>query len=352
MKIAILGDTHFGARNDSPHFARFFEKFYKEIFFPCLEKHNIIHVIQLGDVFDRRKYVNFQTLNTARSYFFDHLNQHYTSWMLVGNHDVYYKNTNEVNSLELLLSDYHNINVVNQPTLVEFDGCDMMLIPWICDGNQQEIMEAIKQTPAQVLCGHLELTGFEMYRGQVMDHGMNPDLFRKFEMVVSGHYHHKSRGRNVVYTGTPYEMTWSDYNDVKGFHIFDTETRELEFISNPFTLFHKMHYDDTDKDLSYLASFNVEELEGCFVKLIVRSKNNPFWFDNLVDRLEKAGVVDLQVVEDHFNLDIEADDDIINEAEDTMTIFKKYVDTTEMTVDKTKLNVLLRSLYEEALSLE
>lgn len=352
MKVAILGDTHFGARNDSPHFARFFEKFYKEIFFPYLEKENILHVVQLGDVFDRRKYINFQTLETAKSIFFEELNQNYTSWLLVGNHDVYYKNTNEVNSLELLLGEYHNVNVVNQPCEVEFEDTTFLLIPWICDANETTIMSAMSKTKAQFLCGHLELQGFEMYKGQIIDHGMDPNIFKRFELVMSGHYHHKSQGRNVVYTGTPYEMTWSDYSDVKGFHVFDTDTRELTFISNPFTLFHKMHYDDLDKDSSYLDSFRVEDLEGCFVKLIVRNKTNHFWFDALVDRLEKAGVVDLQVVEDHFNMDLEADDDIVNEAEDTITIFRKYIDTTDMTVDKAKLNNLIRNLYEEALNLE
>lgn len=352
MKVAILGDTHFGARNDSPHFAAFFEKFYKEIFFPYLEQENILHVIQLGDVFDRRKFVNFQTLNNAKKYFFEELNQKYTSWLLVGNHDVYYKNTNEVNSLELLLGEYHNINFVNAPTNIQLGETDALLVPWICDDNEADVMRAVKNTTAQVMFGHLELSGFEMTKGQLIDHGMDPNLFKKFDLVVSGHYHHKSQGKNVVYTGTPYEMTWSDYNDVKGFHIFDTETRELQFISNPFVLFHKLHYDDTDKDASYLATFNVEELEGCYVKLIVRHKNNHFWFDSLIDRLEKAGVVDLQVVEDHFNMDLETDDDIVNEAEDTLTILKKFVDTTDVATDKVKLTKLLRDLYEEALNLE
>lgn len=352
MKVAILGDTHFGARNDSPHFARFFERFYRDIFFPYLEKENIIHVVQLGDVFDRRKYINFQTLETAKKVFFEQLNRDYTSWLLVGNHDVYYKNTNDVNSLKLLLGEYHNINVVNEPCEVEFEDTSFMMIPWICDENRQQIMTAVGQSRSQVLCGHLELQGFEMYKGQIIDHGMDPSVFKRFELVVSGHYHHKSQGRNVVYTGTPYEMTWSDYSDVKGFHVFDTDTRELTFISNPFTLFHKIHYDDLDKGSMYIDGFDIQDLEGCFVKLIVRNKTNPFLFDTFVDRLEKVGVVDLQVVEDHFHMDLEADDDIVNEAEDTMTIFKKYIDTTEMSVDKTKLNTLLRDLYEEALNLE
>lgn len=352
MLVAVLGDTHFGARNDSAHFSVFFEKFYKEIFFPYLEQHNILHVIQLGDVFDRRKYVNFQTLNHCKKYFFDKLNREYSSWLLVGNHDAYYKNTNEVNSLDMLLGEYHNINLITKPTEVELEDTNVMLLPWICDDNIAPTMEAIKNTKAQVAFGHLELTGFEMYRGQLMDHGMDPNLFSKFDMVVSGHYHHKSHAKNITYAGTPYEMTWSDYGDLKGFHIFDTETRELEFISNPFKMFHKLHYDDLNQPVGYINTWDLTDMAGAYVKVIVRNKTNTLWFDSLIDRLEKSGVSDVQVVEDHFHLDLESDDDIVSQAEDTLTILHKYVDQIDSNVNKQKLETLLRTLYSEALSIE
>lgn len=352
MLVAVLGDTHFGARNDSAHFSVFFEKFYKEIFFPYLEQHNILHVIQLGDVFDRRKYVNFQTLNHCKKYFFDKLNREYSSWLLVGNHDAYYKNTNEVNSLDMLLGEYHNINLITKPTEVELEDTSVMLLPWICDDNIAPTMEAIKNTKAQVAFGHLELTGFEMYRGQLMDHGMDPNLFSKFDMVVSGHYHHKSHAKNITYAGTPYEMTWSDYGDLKGFHVFDTETRELEFISNPFKMFHKLHYDDLNQPVGYINTWDLTDMAGAYVKVIVRNKTNTLWFDSLIDRLEKSGVSDVQVVEDHFHLDLESDDDIVSQAEDTLTILHKYVDQIDSNVNKQKLETLLRTLYSEALSIE
>lgn len=352
MKICILGDVHFGARNDSPYFNAFFEKFYNEVFFPYLKQKNIHHVIQLGDVFDRRKFVNFQTLSNSKKYFFDPLNKDFTTWMLVGNHDIYYKNTNEVNSLDLLLEGYNNITVVNKPTEVQFDGTDILLLPWISPDNNNEVLDKVRSTSAQIVCGHLELTGFEMYRGQLMDHGMDPSIFSKFDIVLSGHYHHRSNARNITYVGTPYEMTWADFNDQKGFHIFDTDTRELEFISNPFTMFHKLHYDDLNQPITYCDSWDLTELPGTFVKLIVRNKTNTLWFDTLIDRLEKAGIADLQVVEDHFHLDLESDDEIISQAEDTLTILKRYCEQIDSTADKKKLEVLLRNLYSEALSME
>jgi predicted RNA methylase len=147
-------------------------------------------------------------------------------------------------------------------------------------------------------------------------------------------------------------MTWSDFGDQKGFHIFDTNTRELTFVPNPHTMFHKLHYDDADKQISDVVNIDFSVYSETFVKLIVRNKTNPYCFDMFVDKLEKAGVHSVQVVDDHFHMDVETDDEIISEAEDTMTILSKYVGLLDDTVDKQPLDVLLRELYHEALSVE
>lgn len=352
MRVAVLGDTHFGARNDSLIFHSHFKKFYDEVFFPYLKEHNILHVIQLGDVFDRRKYINFSSLHNSREYFFDRINQEYSSWLLVGNHDTYHKNTNQINSPELLLESYHNINKINSPVEVDFEDCKVLLVPWICPENEEEILSAIRNTEAKVIMGHFELKGFEMYRGTTCDDGMETGIFAG-KTVYSGHFHHKSTIGNVTYVGTPYQMTWSDFGDVKGFHIFDTDTQELEFVENPGVMFQKMHYDDQQfKSVSDIGKLDFSNLAGCYVKVIVRNKDNPTWFDVFVDKLEKAGVADLQVVEDHFHLDLEDDEDIINEAEDTLTILSKYIDQLEIQSDRSRLDTLMRTLYHEALTLE
>lgn len=352
MKVAVLGDTHFGVRNDSLIFHKHFEKFYNEVFFPYLKEHDILHVVQLGDVFDRRKYINFSSLHNSRQYFFDKINQEYSSWMLIGNHDTYHKNTNAINSPELLLESYHNINKINTPVEVDFEDCKVLLVPWICEENERQCVEAIRNTNAQVIMGHFELNGFEMYRGTVCEEGMDSSIFNG-KKVVSGHFHHMSQVGNILYVGTPYQMTWSDFGDTKGFHIFDTDTKELTFIENPFTMFHKLHYDDQQiKSVADIGKMDFTHLAGCYVKVIVRNKDNPTWFDVFVDKLEKAGVADLQVVEDHFHLDLEDDDDIINEAEDTLTILSKYIDQLELQSDRARLDNLMRTLYHEALSME
>lgn len=353
MKICLLGDTHFGARNDNLAFHDYFEIFYRDVLFPYLDKHDIKNIVQFGDLFDRRKYVNFVTLARSRAYFFEELKRKDIHLdVFVGNHDTFYKNTNDVNSPRLLLNEYENINVFDDPAEVDYDGLKIALLPWVNSGNYGDSLRFIQETDAQILFGHLELAGFEMHRGTFNDHGMEAKLFDKFDIVCTGHYHHRSSRGNIHYLGTPYEMTWSDFNDPRGFHIFDTDTRELEFSVNPFRMFNKIHYDDAEKTMDEVLDVDLNMYRNTFVKVVVHQKTNPYWFDLFIDKLEKNGVVDMQVVEDHLNLNLEDDSDIIDEAEDTLTILRKVVDGVESNVSKKELDVFLTSLYTEALHVE
>lgn len=356
MKIAILGDTHFGARNDSLHFHNAFERFYSKVFFPYLKENGITDLIQLGDIFDRRKYVNFVTLDHCRRYFFDPLVENSISaCVLVGNHDTYYKNTNAVNSPSLLLNEYGNITVIEKPAELYYDNHEVLLVPWISPENEKEVIDAIRTSASSLICGHFEIEGFEMHRGMVCEHGMSTSLFANKELVISGHFHHKSKVGNIQYLGTPYQMTWSDHGDIKGFHIYDTATRELEFIKNPFDMFHKINYDDQDMDPSSVAKQDFSLYSGSFVKVIVTQKQNPYCFDLFVDGLEKAGVANIQVVEDHFHLDDVNDDDIVSEAEDTLTILRKQVASLDLGtngISHKDLEKVMVNLYNDALNLE
>ena len=354
MKIAFITDQHFGCRNDSPVFHNFFEKFYTEFFFPYLEQNNIKTVIDLGDTFDRRKYISFYSLSRAKKYYFDQIQKRMITLVsIVGNHVIPYRNTLQPNALDLLLKEYSTVQTIDEPCEFTFeDNTKFLLIPWICEDNHDKTMEMINRTDAQVALGHLEIGGFEMYKGSVHEDGMEPSVFSKFDMVCSGHFHHKSSRGNIHYLGCPYEMTWSDYNDTKGFHVYDTETRELTFIENPYRMFHKIVYDDTNKTLTELVTGDYSQYKNTYVKVIVKNKTNAYWFDLFIDKLEKAEVLNIQVVDDNLNLNLEADEEIVNEAEDTLTILKKYVSGLEIDANKNELDTLMRTLYEEALQIE
>lgn len=355
MKIALITDTHFGARGDSEILHKHFEKFYSESFFPYLKENNIKEIIHLGDAFDRRKYINFVSLKRCKEYFYDPIiRDNIILHEIVGNHDTSYKNTNEVNSPDLLLSGYKShLRVYPNPTEIKIGGRKIAIMPWICSDNLEAALDLIDKSNATVLMGHLELDGFEMYKGSPHSGGMQAELFSKFDMVMSGHFHHKSSKGNIHYLGCPYEMTWSDYGDLKGFHIFDTDTSELQFVLNPFVLFRKVFYNDSKwQDAAAFNDLDFSVLSDLFVKVIVRNKTNPYWFDLFMNKLEKANPADIQVVDDHLNLDKINDQHILENLDDTLTILHNSINSIQIEVDKTKLDNLIKTLYQEALHIE
>ena len=352
MKVAVITDTHFGCRNDSQAFMDYFRKFYEEIFFPTLQEQGIDTIIHMGDVVDRRKFINWKTVYQMREMFFDvcyerNINLH----LVTGNHDTYFRNTNQVNSLSgLRLADKENFTVYEKSTEIKLDGTKIFIQPWICDENKEESLKAIEETNSQLLFGHLEVKGFEMHAGQYSQSGVDASMFKKFDMAFSGHFHHKSDNGNIYYLGNPYQITWSDYKDPRGFHIFDTETRELEFILNPFEMFHKIHYDDEKMTLESIQNEDYSGYKNCYIKLVIVNKKNPFWFDTLMDKLYAVDVADISIAE-NFDQDLNIEDDMINEAEDTLTILSKYVNSLNID-NKKELDNLLISLYNESLTLE
>jgi len=354
-KICILTDTHFGARNDSLTFDDYFYKFYENIFFPYLEKHQIKTVCHLGDIVDRRKFINYVIAHRLKNRIVKRLHSMGIDFhCIVGNHDVPYRNTNDVNALQEWFGGWQNdyIKLYSKPATVEFDGVPILMMPWINNSNQPDAIEAIEQSNAQICFGHLEIAGYEMNRGVIAEHGLAASMFDKFDMVLSGHFHHKSSKGNIHYLGTAYEITWQDWNTQKGFHVFDTETRELEFIINPYKMFHKINYNDKLTTLEAIQEADYTQYTGTVIKVIIQEKNNPYWFDQFMDRLEKADPFDIRVVDDFKDLDRQSDTEIINEAEDTLTILNKVVDQLPEKVDKGRLVNLFQTLYTEALELE
>lgn len=353
MKLIILGDTHFGVRGDSLDFHKYYKKFYDNILFPYLTENKIDTIFQLGDLFDRRKFINYNSLYLSRKYFFDKLKEHgITLHTLLGNHDIFYKNTLEVNSPILLLQEYDNIKVYNEFATVDFESAKIDIVPWLCDDNQKNIFESMKNSTADICFGHFEIDGFEMDRGNVHHGGLDRKELKKYDTVLSGHFHHKSSADNILYVGTPYEMTWSDYNDPKGFHVFDTETRELEFVPNTYRMFHKVSYDDGEQDFEFWKNYDYDSYKDTYIKIVVLNKQNPYLFDNVVDNFYKVGICDISIVEDFTDNSIEDDQDLIDQAEDTMTILGKYIDNLTLDVEPNKLKNVMREVYIEALNTE
>ena len=354
MKIAILGDTHFGVRNDAKHFHNFFEKFYAEVFFPFLKENEIDTVIQLGDLFDRRKYINFLSLAESRRYFFDRLREENVHLhALVGNHDIFWRHSLEVNSPALLLKDYDNITLWSKPGTLEIDGAVFDMIPWICNDNEQEIRDFVAQSNSPYCIGHFELLGYYMARGQLSHEGYADDFLKNYDQVYSGHYHSRSCSADgkVIYLGTPYELFWSDYQDQKGFGVFDTHSKRFDFVPNNNRIFYKIKYDDSEMTVDSIRNVNFKKYENTYIKIVVVNKTNPYIFDKMLDELYKVNPIDVTIVDDTTGL-VNDEDDTVDQAEDTLTILSNYIDQQTLQVEPEKLKTVMRELYLEALSSE
>jgi DNA repair exonuclease SbcCD nuclease subunit len=340
MKVAILTDSHFGARKGSKFIHDYFELFYKNIFFPALEEHGVQVVIHMGDAFDSRKSIDYQSLQWAKRVVFEPLSK-YEVHMIVGNHDCYYKNTNEVNSPELLLEDYSNIHKYSSPQTVKVGGIDIAFIPWICSENYDQTLQVIKKSKAKIAMGHLELNGFRAYRGHTMEDGMDASVFDKFQKVFSGHFHTRSDNGKIFYLGNTYEIYWNDVNDTRGFHIFDTETLEHTPINNPYKLFYNIYYEDTPHQM-----FDATEYENKIVKVIVRKKSKPKNFEKFIDKLYSVGVQDLKIIE---NFEVQETEEFqIEEDENTLSILNRYIDESEIQLDRKIVKSLIQDIYKQS----
>lgn len=349
MKIAIITDQHFGARNDSIAFLDFFEKFYDNTFFPILDEHGINTVLILGDTFDRRKYVNFYALQRSKEMFFDKLaSKNISVHMLAGNHDTYYKNTNDINSPDLLLREYSNIHVIHKPTTITIDGTNICMVPWICAENYQSCLDEMETTTAELCMGHFEISGFAMHKGMESQDGMAKEFFEKFDMVFSGHYHHRSDNGHIYYLGNPYELTWQDYNDPRGFHLFDLESRKLQFIRNPYCMFTRLEYNDKDEEPIELDNL---DLNGKFIKLVVVNKTDYYKFDKFIQKLYTKNAHEIKIIEDLSEFEDGEVGEEIN-LEDTLSVLAHYIDSIETDIDKEQIKTFMRTLYTEAVNVE
>jgi len=352
MKVAVIADTHWGVRNDSLSFMDMSKNFLDNVFFPEIEKHGVQTIVHLGDLVDRRKYINIQTANRLRQDFLEPIKQRGLNLhQILGNHDVYYKNTNSINAVQEICDE--SVTFYQNATEVILHGTPVLFVPWICAENKQHTMEMISKSNSTICMGHLELQGFEMFRGSLCSHGEDRAIFDRFDCVLSGHFHHRSVAGNIVYVGSHGQFTWSDYDDARGFHLLDLDTKELTFVENPYIMFSKCWYDDAGASLQDLLAYDFAKHKGTNVKVVVKSKTNPFWFDKFCAEIEKVGVLNMQIVDDHLNLNLEDDADIVSEAESTLSIFMKHINQVSTpNLNKEKLERVIVDLYNQALTVE
>ena len=342
MKVAIITDQHFGFKKGSKIWLDYFQKFYDEVFFPTLKKEGIDTILDLGDTFDNRKGVDLRSLDWAKSNYFDIIRDNGMKMIsIVGNHTAFYKDTNDINTIDLMLREYDNIRIVEECEEITVGGLPILFIPWINSENDAKTYQMIQQSTCNVAMGHLELNGFVATHGHVMDVGADFECYNKFKHVFSGHYHTRSNNGSIYYLGNPYEMFWNDVNDKRGFHIDYTDPLQLKTINNPNAMYKILDYANTPRQMT-----NFEQYRNKIVKVVVREKDDDKAYDMFMQSLSKASPYDIKVVERTVNM--LAPDEDIAQSEDTMTLLNTYIDDLSTDLNKSKIKDILRETYQQA----
>lgn len=341
MKIAILGDTHLGANKSSDIVHDYFEKFYADFFSYC-ETNSIGAIIQTGDLFDYRREVHFNTLHRVKKYFLEKINVPF--YALSGNHDCLFKNTNRINSLNLLIEEYATEIVDLKPKTVDIGGLKIDLFPWINNENLQDSLTLAANSNSSIAIGHFEFANFPLSPGNIADHGMDHKLFSRYSQVLSGHFHTQSVDGNVRYVGTPYELTWIDCNDPKGFWILDSETEQLEFVKNRHNLFVKVEYvEDMKMDFSLVTDK--------YVKIVVVQRDSQKKFDDFISNIYFNKPHDVKIIEQSVvkavSEAVDTDVDMLS----TKSIIDGVIDSIDTQLDLHKLKNKMSSKYAEAMNI-
>ena len=349
MRIAMITDIHMGVRNDQALFRNNQVKFFKETFFPYIDKHNIKTLFILGDTWDRRKYINLETLHIFKNCFFDQLAaRDIQVVMIYGNHCVYHRNTNEVNSVDFLEGEYKNIHVVKTHEVINVGGVDFGFISWINNENLADSMEFIKTANCRIMCGHFEIKSFEMVKGAICDHGFDKSLFERYDEVWSGHFHVIGTDGKINYLSNTNQTCWGDYGLKKGFWCYDTDTNEKNHVENPHNVYEKLAFSD-DFDI---ISFDYERFQDKIVRVYIKSFDiaNRKKLDLFMDKLN-VYAFNVEIIESS-ELSVDDDDAAIvdMESSDTMMIVGQYIEqiTDGTNLDKSKLLKYFKEIYTSA----
>lgn len=340
----ILGDLHIGSGQGSDIYLDQAERFFDGL---CdyIQKNNVKHLIILGDLFDNRRNIDFKVLARSYKFFTERFayNEDINVYVIVGNHDSYLKNTIDLNSPSLLLS-WSKIQVIQEPTEIEINDKKILLVPWICKENSDKLLSSITNSTANICCGHFDIQGFTMVKGFSSVEGLSSSIFNSFETVYSGHFHIGSSSGNIIYVGSPYQLSFNDVGDTKRFICTD--------FTKPLTI------DNVITELSEELFFNIHwtekytrtDFKGKIVKVFIGSHTPEeavayfVWWQSVLASEPASFVVDTLSKPDSIstvNVDI---------SKDTREILSDYIDETieEDESFRKDVRALVFDLYEEA----
>lgn len=341
-KVAIITDLHFGIKKANDLFLESQLSFYRNQFEPYLKKNGIKEIFVLGDIFDNRVSINIKIKNAVLALFGDLLKE-YKIYMLIGNHDCFYTNSIETNSIKFL-DMLKNVYLIDKNSIVELYNKKILLAPWIV--NDKAFISEINniQERIDVCMGHFAINGFYLNKFKIEESGMSNDSFTKFKKVFSGHFHTRStkiyNDTEMIYIGSPYQLTRSDCNEERGFCILDMDTFDYEFIDNE----HSLKY----ITLNYPEKFTKKMIEGNIIDVNVKFEKgiDDVKLQTYIKTIEnfKPIVPPVIIPVNSFVGPDSVGDFEVKSASDLM---KEYIEALDID-NKDEIYLTLEKLYEEA----
>lgn len=352
--FAAITDTHCGARSSSSIFREYMKWWYDTQFFPQLVEKEITTILHLGDFFDSRNSITLADIDFIINWFGPRLiKDNFKLYVILGNHDVAYRNTNNIHSVSLLKSSApNNVFVIDKPTTVNLSGYDkFVLVPWINNENYQDTFDYLNQVTDKantIVAGHFEINGAKMSKhAPACDSGLDKNLFKEFKEVWSGHFHHKSKIDNIFYLGTPFKFTWEDYYDDKGYHIFNDG--KMMFVKNDYHLFIEIEFDE-----AILYAMSKEEFYEAFsdryVRIIINSEYDKVALLDILSRINNSKPHEVQIV-NNYDLNRKGDKVETNNVLDSVTkTTKQYIDEyVSISKESSTVIAIMERLHNQAI---
>lgn len=352
-RIWLISDTHIGCRSNSVLWLKIIEDYFYEFFIPLVKREYkegdvLFH---LGDVFDNRQSLNLAAQDLGIRVF-EELSKIFPEiHIIVGNHDIMRKNSNDISSVDCL-KYIPNVNVHKQPKVLQYNGIKCLLMPWRRDSlHERETLDSFKNKIDFLFC-HTETQGVQTSSNprSLYEGGNSLSTFDRFHRVYSGHIHYRQERENFVLVGNPYQMTRSDRGNEKGIYILDLNTNEHTFIKNdksPIFIKYKIN-DILEKRISYV----IEKIKNNFVDIYIPSTYlGKYNVNSLIDHLDGyANHLEPKIYDEESQSgDLDEISFEFKGNYDLLKLSKDYIEGLNYDMElKSKLTAAVVELYKEA----
>jgi hypothetical protein len=344
MNLAIIGDIHLGFRNNHQEYLRFQSDWFKN---ELMSLDGIQHYFFLGDIFDSRTSLSPLIINTARELFgqLSKKSPDISIHIILGNHDLFYRNHKNVHSLGILEDLGDNIKVYDKASEITIDDKKILLLPWITKDDKDDVHVMLAKNKYNICMGHLEINGFEKSRGCIEHEGMSNSIFANCEHVFSGHFHLRKPIGNINYVGTPYELDWGDYNNIKGIEVLDLATMETTFVPSKNT---PKHIKISTKDVS-LKDINKKMIYDNFIRLTFKEKTSEVDQIKYIEKINALNPI-FFTFDNEDTISFDDNGTVINTSiKDTFEFFNEYLNVIELpdNIEKDKLIETIKELHKK-----